>query len=147
MELLLGAGIIAFVIVACLLIRFINRSTLKNIVFKDRSVVKAGCVGDELCEKYSEYLSGNDISCVPFENCDNAGEYTHIIFLFNDDSKNIEAIKKCLEINPGAVMYSVMNDDSFRSEYAAHGALLIENKNDVSSVMYNIIAGLEDVSE
>ena len=147
MELLLGAAVIAFVVVACFLIRYINKSTLKDVVFKDRSVVKAGCMGNELCNKYSDCLASNEISCITFTDPEKASEFTHLIFLYNDDDKNIEAINNCLKVNSGAVIYSIVNDNNKREEYAKSDVLIIENKNDALSVMYNIIAGLPEAGE
>lgn len=140
-------GVILFVVIACVLIRLINRSAIKKVVFKDRSVVNAGCIGGELCDKYASFLSENELKCVVLQDISEAAEKTHLVFLYDSDDENMAAISKCREINEDAKLYALLNDPDNRGAYENSGALLIENGKDVESVMFNIIEGLEEVSD
>lgn len=141
MKWLLSAGVIAFVIVLIYLLKSINNIKKMPIVFKDRSVVNAVCIGSE-AEKYSAILNENDLKCTVANELSSDNGYTHFLFVGNDE----ENLNNIASAKPECEKYVICNESQNADKYLELGAKLIDTKRP-EEVVYQIIAGLKDNNE
>jgi len=136
MKWLLLAAVIAFIVILVFLLRSINNIKKIPIVFKDRSVVNAACIGKD-AQKYADILNDNDLKCAVVADVSD-GSFTHCLFVDNDET-NMEniSIANCCE------RYAICNDERNTENYVALGVKFIDTKKP-EEVVYQIIAGLKD---